>query len=724
MNRIKQSILILLILVFYTPNLLVAQRLWTDEGGQYFEFTDKGIEIVNPKNGQRVIFLSQQSLTPQGAQTALKVDGFSISKNKDLVLIYTNSKRVWRENTRGDYWVYNKKSNQLKQLGQKFAPSQLMFAKFNPQADKVAYVNKTDHNIYLEDLLTGVITAITKDGTDRMINGTFDWVYEEEFGCQDGFRWSPDGLSIAYWKLDARNIRNFLMINNTDSLYSFTIPVEYPKVGQSPSSCSIWVYQLKSKKNEQMNIPGDPFQHYIPRMEWCLDSKQVILQQLNRKQNESKIYTVSISSNEAKNIHTEQSDSWIDIKARWNNNDPSGWDWIQDGKAFIWVSEKDGWRKIYQIDLSGNEKLITKADYDIISLDFLAPKGDLIYFSASPNNATQKYLYSVSTKGGIPKRLTPTSYEGTCSYDISKDGKVAIFNFSNRSELKQNSVIELPTHRPLVDFESYRQKKASEGIAEFFKVKTADGIELDGWMVKPLDFNPNKKYPVVFMVYGEPASQTVIDNFGAGYNRLYKGSMAQDGYIYISLDNRGTPAPKGSTWRKSIYRKIGQLNIRDQALATEEILKWSFVDSSRIAVWGWSGGGSSTLNLLGQYPQIYKTGIAIAAVANQLLYDNVYQERYMGLPQENEEDFKNGSPLKYAKDIKGNLLYIHGTGDDNVHYQNAEVLIDELIKNNVQFQLMSYPNRSHSISEGKGTYEHLRTLFTNYLKQHCPPGAR
>ncbi len=724
MNSIRHLIIAHFLLVLYLFNPVFAQRLWTDNGDQYYEFSAKGIEIVNPKNGNRNIFLSQQSLIPKGSSVAIKVESFSISKNKELILIYTNSKRVWRENTRGDYWVYNKKSNELTQIGRPFSSSQLMFAKFNAQANKVAYVNKADHNIYVEDLSNGTINAVTKDGAERMINGTFDWVYEEEFGCKDGFRWSPDGLSIAYWKLDARSIRNFLMINNTDSLYSFTIPVEYPKVGQSPSACSIWTYELSSGENRRVDIPGDAEQHYIPRMEWCLDSKQLILQQLNRKQNQSKIYITPIATHVAQAIHQESSDSWIDIKARWNNNDPSGWDWVQDGKAFIWVSEKDGWRKIYQIDLKGNEKLVTKADYDMINLDFLDPKGEMIYFTASPTNATQKYLYSVPTKGGSPKRLTPTSFEGTCDYDISKDGKLAIFNFSNRAERKQNAVVELPTHRMAVDFEVKQEKRPADGIAEFFKVKTTDGVELDGWMVKPIDFDATKKYPVVFMVYGEPASQTVIDNFSAGYNSLYKGNMAQDGYIYISLDNRGTPAPKGSLWRKSIYRNIGQLNIRDQALATQEILKWPFVDSSRIAVWGWSGGGSSTLNLLGQYPQIYQTGIAIAAVANQLLYDNVYQERYMGLPQENLTDFENGSPLKYAKNIRGNLLYIHGTGDDNVHYQNAEVLIDELVKNNVQFQLMSYPNRSHSISEGQGTNEHLKTMFTNYLKLHCPPGGR
>ncbi|MEL7002892.1 MAG: prolyl oligopeptidase family serine peptidase, partial [Bacteroidota bacterium] len=267
------------------------------------------------------------------------------------------------------------------------------------------------------------------------------------------------------------------------------------------------------------------------------------------------------------------------------------------------------------------------------------------------------------------------------------------------------------------------KKLEQEKTTEFFKVKTADGIEMDGWMVKPKNFDPTKKYPVVFYVYTEPAGATVTDTYGVAQS-FYMGDMAGDGYIYMSLDNRGTPAPKGREWRKSIYRKIGVINIDDQAAAAKEILKWDFVDPERVAVWGWSGGGSATLNLLFRYPEIYKTGVAVAAVANQLTYDNIYQERYMGLPQENKEDFIKGSPVTHAKNLQGNLLYIHGTGDDNVHYQNAEMMINELVKHNKQFQLMSYPNRSHGMSEGEGTFVHLATLFTNYLKSNCPPGGR
>jgi dipeptidyl-peptidase-4 len=259
---------------------------------------------------------------------------------------------------------------------------------------------------------------------------------------------------------------------------------------------------------------------------------------------------------------------------------------------------------------------------------------------------------------------------------------------------------------------------------EFFKVKTVDGVGVDGWMVKPNHFDSTKKYPVVFFVYTEIAEETVKDKYGTGHNPLYLGNMEDDGYVYMSVDNRGTPSPKGAAWRKASYKKIGRVNIRDQAMAAKEILKWPWVDSSRIAVWGWSGGGSATLNLLFQYPEIYKTGLAFAAEGNMLTYDNIYQERYMGIPQENMEDYINGSAITYAKNLQGNLLYVHGTGDDNVHYNNAEMLINELVKYNKKFQLMIYPNRTHAISEGPGTGLHLRTLYTNYLKEHCPGGPR
>jgi dipeptidyl-peptidase-4 len=308
-------------------------------------------------------------------------------------------------------------------------------------------------------------------------------------------------------------------------------------------------------------------------------------------------------------------------------------------------------------------------------------------------------------------------------------GKFGKHSFSNAKLPFMTEWVSFPDHKSIDPENSINETLKRIRVAaidiEFFKVKTEEGVEVDAWMVKPNNFDPTKKYPIVFMVYGEPASSTVKDTYGTGRNRLYDGNMAEDGYIYASVDNRGTPMPKGRAWRKAIYKGIGIINIKDYAGAAKAMFeKYPFIDTERVAVHGWSGGGSSTLNLLFKYPKQFQTGISVAAVGNQLTYDNIYQERYMGVPKESKADFINGSPITYAKNLEGNLLYIHGTGDDNVHYQNAEMLVNELIRHNKVFQFMPYPNRSHSISEGEGTSRHLRTLFTDYLKKHCAPGAK
>jgi dipeptidyl-peptidase-4 len=347
---------------------------------------------------------------------------------------------------------------------------------------------------------------------------------------------------------------------------------------------------------------------------------------------------------------------------------------------------------------------------------------------ASPENATQNYLYRIKMDGsGTAQRITPANQPGTHSYRISPGGLYAFHSFSNVYTEPVSEWVSLLQHSPLGASGNIPEKVSAArrtSNVEFFKIPTDDGVEMDGWMIRPKDFDSTKKYPVLFYVYSEPAAQTVTDEFGSAGTRLFAGDIAEEGYIQISIDNRGTPAPKGRLWRKSIYRKVGRLNISDQAAACRQIRKWKFVDPERIAVWGWSGGGSATLNLLFQYPDLYHTGVAIAAVANELSYDNIYQERYMGLPQENRDDFIKGSPLSHAKNLKGNLLYIHGTGDDNVHYQNAELLINELVKHNKVFSLMSYPNRTHSISEGEGTSRHLATMFTDFIRKNCPGGGR
>lgn len=722
MKKIRFVLTPLLLLLILWGNAQPPSDIqWSADGNSYYESGTDGIVQYQLPSFSKTTLVAKSILIPEGKTEALQLRNFFFSDDAKKLLIYTNTKKVWRLDTRGDYWILDLTTKKLKQLGKKLPESSLMFAKFSPDGNKVAYVSK--HNIYMEDLKTGIVKQLTKNGTDRMINGTFDWVYEEEFGCRDGFRWSPDSKGIAFWQIDATKIRNFLMINNTDSIYSFVVPVEYPKVGESPSPCRVGVIDISSGAIKMMNVPGDARQHYIPRMEWAYNSSELILQQLNRKQNKTSIFICNAKTGAAKPIYTESDKAWIDIKSYWNHGDPAGWDWLDNGKSFLWVSEKDGWRHIYRLTKDGRETLITKGNYDIISLEAADEKAGYLYFSASPENATQKYLYKIKSDGSSDAELVSSKQEkGTHNYSVSPTSIYAEHSFSNINTSAKTEWINLSTGETI--------KKASKGQpvpgsrTEFFQVITEEGITMDGWITKPRQFDSTKKYPVIFYVYTEPAGATVTDSYGASYNFLYAGSMVDDGYIQISLDGRGTPAPKGAAWRKAIYKNIGRVNIRDQALAAKKILQWPYVDTSRIAVWGWSGGASATLNLLFQYPEIYKTGIAVASVAYQLTYDNIYQERYMGLPQENMEDFIKGSPLTYAKNLKGHLLYVHGTGDDNVHYQNAEMLINELVKYQKQFQLMIYPNRTHSISEGEGTFDHLSALYTQFLQTWCPGGGR
>lgn len=700
---------------------------WIEKGEAYITMDMQSGDFVRYETAsqQSSTYLSTQSLIPNKGEKPLRVEDFTLSNDESKVLILTNSKKVWRSNTKGDYWVYDLNTKKLSKVGNQFPASSLMFAKFSDNNKFIAYVH--EFNIYQENFKNGETKQLTKDGTEDIINGTFDWVYEEEFGCRDGFRWNKDGKYIAFWQVDASNIKDFYMLNNTDDNYSKVIPVQYPKVGENPSAVKIGVIHTKKGAINWVPVPGNSKAHFLPRMQW-INVKEVLIQQLNRKQNHLKYFIYNVSTQKIKEVYSEQEDTWVDIdypdvaSNSWGMTDELV---IEDGKAVLRMTENGNWRHVYKIDLNTNDKtLITKGEYDVAD-KYIATDTDL-YFNASPDNSTQRYLYATDLYGkGNLRKITPTSFQGINRYDISPNGKFAVHSHSNSTKPRTQQLISLPDHKTikqLVTNENFIAKMDSLSLpkTEFFKVTTDEGIEIDGKMMKPQNFDPTKKYPVLFYVYGEPAGQVCLDR----WESMWRMMLAQQGYLVIMLDNRGTPCLKGSQWRKSIYRKIGQINVDDQAAAAKKVIEWDFIDSSRIAVQGWSGGGTMTLNLLFRYPEIYTTGIAVAAVANQLMYDNIYQERYMGLPSENEEDFIDGSPVSHAKNLEGDLLIIHGTADDNVHYQNTEMLMNELIKHNKQFDVMPYPNRAHGIYEGKNTRRHLYTLMTNYLMEHCPAGGK
>ena len=699
---------------------------WIDDGDSYvsIEYDEEGTnEIIkyDSRTGRKSTLLSSENVLVN--DIPLRIENFSFSDDESKILLFSNSSRVWRANTKGDYWVYDRSSKNLTQLGKNFTPSSLMFAKFSSDNNYLAYVQ--NFNVYVEDFNSGEVVALTQDGTGDIINGTFDWVYEEEFGCRDGFRWSPDGKHVAYWQLDASSIGTHYMINNTDSIYSVPIPLQYPKVGDDPSSCKVGVVSKNGGKTVWIPVPGDDVQNYIPGLQWISDD-ELMIQQLNRKQNHLKIWKYNIGSNAIELIYEEKEDTWVDIyypdpsASGWSANDLT---MIDDGDSFLRMTE-DEWRTIYKINTQNSKKTkISSGSYDVASIKGQS-KND-VYFMASPENTTQRFLYRVGNKGGKrAQKVTPRSFKGMNNYNISPNGKYAIHRHSSALRPNKIEFITLPDHRTLRVMEDNKQlnsriSQLSLPQVEFFTVPISDGYETSGRMILPPDFDDSKKYPVIFHVYGEPWGSVAQDSWIGMWNIF----LAQKGYIIVDMDNRGTPCLKGSEWRKSIYRKIGVLNSDDQADAAREVLKWEFIDPSRTAVWGWSGGGSMTLNQMFRYPEIYKTGISVAPVSNQLVYDNIYQERYMGLPQENKEDFINGSPITYAKNLTGNLLLIHGTADDNVHYQSAELLINELIKNNKQFDMMSYPNRSHGIWEGDNTTRHLYSKMTKYFLEHVPINA-
>jgi len=675
---------------------------------------------VDPATGEKEILVAAKALIPAGEKKPLAVSGYTFTKDLKKVLIYTNTRRVWRVHSRGDYWVLDRASGKLHKLGGKEAKgATLMFAKFSPaNSNHVAYVR--ERNVYMEDLTTGKVTVLTKRRKDTVINGTFDWVYEEELGLRDGFRWSPDGKSIAYWQLDEDGVKEMTMLNHVPGNYPQIIQFRYPKVGETNSRCRIGVVPATGGETKWVQVEGDSREHYLARMEWADNSTQLLIQRLNRLQNHNTVLLADAATGKLRTVYTDKDDAWIEVRFGFT-------DWVDD--RFTYVSEREGWRQLYLISRDGDSQKVTRGKYDIVRMLKVDAANNCAYFIASPKNATERYLYRIGLDGKGLKRLSPAKQRGSHSYSISPDAKWAVHTFSNIQSPPVTQLINLPTHETVRVFEDNKALRAkvktlAQPKREFFKIDIGDGVEVDAYAVLPPKLDRTKKYPLFIYVYGEPAGQTTVNRW-SGPGGMWHWMLAQQGYVVMSIDNRGTTAPRGNAWRKSIYRQVGILASKDQAAAVRQMLKdRPYLDAKRVGVWGWSGGGSMTLNAMFRYPDLYHAGISIAPVPDQRLYDTIYQERYMGLPKDNKEGYKNGSPITFAKNLKGKLLLVHGTADDNVHYQGMAKLVDSLVAHGKQFEMIAYPNRSHSIREGKGTTLHLRTAMTRFLHRHLPAGSR
>ena len=692
---------------------------WRKRGSGYvtLEKAPGGQQLVahDPATGKKETLVPDHWLIPAGESKPLAIEGYDFSDDGARLLIFTNSKRVWRMNTRGDYWLLDLSTRELKKLGGDIPAATMMFATLSPDGRRVAYVHK--NNLYVQDLLDLRVTPLTKDGSDTIINGTFDWVYEEELHLRNGFRWSPDSKHLAYWQLDSSGVKEFFITASDDGPYSHVVSIRYPKTGERNSAAKIGVISAGGGPTTWLDVPGDPRENYLAKMEWA--GEEIAVQQFNRLQNTNRVMLFDPKTNKGRTILTERDAAWVE-----NNND---FRWLDKGQQLVWLSERDGWRHVYLASRSGDKiTQVTKGEFDVLRIQAIDEKEGIVYFDASPDNPTQSYLYRAPLKGGAPVRVTLSDQPGYHGYSISADAQWGIDTHSSFGKPPVTTLVHLPDHKVVKTIaENVALKKKLEalrlGPSEFFRVKIDDKTTLDGWCIKPPGFDPAKKYPVLFYVYGEPAGQTVLDRWD-DKKFLWHSMLAQQGYLVVSIDNRGTPAPRGREWRRIVYRQIGILAPADQAAAVRALLKQRpYMDPARIAIWGWSGGGSMTLNAIFRYPDLYRTAMAVAPVPNQRHYDTIYQERYMGLPSDNVAGYRNGSPINFAGQLKGNLLIVHGTGDDNCHYHGVEALIDELVIQNKPFAMLAYPNRTHAIKEGRNTTRHLFESLTRYLHEHSPP---
>lgn len=696
--------------------------VWIDGGRRYTRETGGQIVAYDSVSGREEVLATAADLTPSGSRSPLSIDDYSWSADLSKLLMFTNSRRVWRQNTRGDYWVLDRKTHVLRKLGGDAPPSTLMFAKLSPDGQRVAYVR--ENNIYVEDVAGGPITPLTKDGGPDVINGTSDWVNEEELDIRDAFRWSPGGSHIAYWQFDTTGVGRFTLVNDTEGLYPSLKTFPYPKAGTRNSAVRIGIVRATGGPTTWVQTPGDPRDHYITRMQF-LDANTVALIQATRSQTEAHLFLAAVGTGGVRDAFSERGAAWLDEIRGVSDPPVDPAFWFDRDRQFTWQSDKDGWSHVYAIARDGkNERLLTPFQGDVIELLTVSEKDDRVYFIASPENATQRYLYAAPlSRAGPPVRITPGGATGTHSYDIAPDGQFAFHTFSTANTPSRTELVSLPDHRvvrTLVDNAALARKLSDQHVSaiEFTQLSIDASTKADAYVIKPSNFDAARKYPVIVYVYGEVAAVTVTDRW-LGSTGMFQRALADAGFIVVSIDPPGTPSPKGAPWRKNSYKAVNQMTAAHLAAALRSLAaERSYVDLQRVGIYGASGGGSNTLNALFREPATFKVGVAIAPVADQRLYDTIYQERYSGRPDADPESYDRTSAINFVDGLRGHLLLIHGSGDDNVHMQGSELLINRLVALGKQFELMIYPNRTHALAEGPGTTVHLWATIARYFVEH------
>jgi dipeptidyl-peptidase 4 len=686
----------------------LTEVVWMRDGSAYTTLEpdaagNNDLYRIDAASGAKRLLVRGADLVPPGAKTPVAIEEYSFSADGTKLLVFANSIRVWRENTKGTFYVWDFTARRLLPVSDK--PGYQQFAKFSPDGRLVGFVRA--NNVYVTDLATGVERAMTTDGGDNVINGTSDWVYEEELDLRDAFRWSPDGKRIAFWRLDQSAIPPFYLLNQ-DSLYPALVPVRYPKAGTPNSQVKIGVADVADGRTSWVDLGSDQ-DIYVAAMGFADSSGDLWLTRLNRHQNRLDLLLADPRSGASRVIMTDSDSAWVDA------NQPH---WIDGGKQFLFVSERDGYDQIYLFDRGGSlVRRVTPGGWDVHEVYGVDEKKRLLYFSAASTGPLERQLMRVGLDG---KDLTRLSTEpGTHRAEFAPTFTLYIDTYSRAGVPPVQTLrrADGTLVRSIADNAKLRGELAALGLnrPEFITIPTPDGVALNAWLIKPKGFDPARKYPLLMNVYGGPGSQTVTDSWG-GPNYLWHQMLAQDGYLVASVDNRGTGG-RGARFMKVTYLHLGRYESADQIAAARWFSRQPYVSPDRIGIWGWSYGGYMTSLSMLRGAGVFKAALAVAPVTDWRLYDTIYTERYMRTPQENPVGYEESAPLKYADSLTGNFLLVHGTGDDNVHFQNSVRLVERLEAANKQFDLRIYPNRTHAIAGGN-TRENLYGLFTAWLKAH------
>jgi dipeptidyl-peptidase-4 len=633
-------------------------------------------------------------------------DSYGFSPDETKILFATETEPIYRRSFKASYFIYDLGSRQLTPLS---TGGKQSYATFSPDGSKVAFTR--DNNLFYVDLASKREIQITKDGEfNKIINGSTDWVYEEEFSFAQAFFWSPDGKKIAFYTFDESEVKEYNM-QVWGTLYPVDYRFKYPKAGEKNSVVGISVYHLDNNNIVKMDV-GPEKDQYIARINWTQNPDLLSMRRMNRLQNKLEVLHAEANTGKSNVVLTEKADTYIDI-----NDDLT---YLQDGKHFIFSSELGGYKHIYLYDINGKlKKQITRGNWEVDEVVGVDEKRGVVYFTSTEVSPMERHFYSINLNGKNKKKLSEGA--GTHTINMSTDFKYYLDYYSSANVpvvVKLHEGKDGKMLRVLEDNKALNSKLASYDISplEFFSFKTpSEGVSLNGYMIKPSSFEENKKYPVLMFVYGGPGSQQVKDSWTGG-NYLWYQMLAQKGYIVVCVDNRGTGG-RGAEFKKVTYANLGKYETVDQIETAKYLGSLPYVDKSRIGIWGWSFGGYMTSLAMTLGADYFKTGIAVAPVTNWRFYDSIYTERYLKTPQLNASGYDDNSPVTYADRLKGKYLLIHGTGDDNVHFQNAVAMQDALIKANKQFESFYYPNRNHGIYGGN-TRLHLYKMMTDFLDRN------